>query len=838
LPIFSYISYLPHTTNLFNPYHKNTINHINNNIFNTLIPLPTINNMLKEITFKDIKSWNPEIEKSITDKWKTEELFKFNEKKAKKIYSIDTPPPYVNAPIHIGHATTYCYMDFFARYKRMKGFSVIFPLGLDRNGLPIEMGAEKKYNVSAFKLGREKFLEYCEKLLKETSLESTDSFAKLGISFTSYKQSKDIGSVYLTDSPEYRALTQSTFIELYKKGLIYEDARINNWDPKLQTTIADSEIEYKDIPSTFNDVKWKVKETGESIIIATTRPELICTCGMVIYNPNDERYQHLNGKTAISPIFGKEVSIQEHPLAQIDKGSGLVMMCSAGDLSDIQFFREMNLSPTIAINKDGTMNAHAGLLQGLKIKDARTKIIEELKKEKLLVKQSQIVHSTPVSERSGAEIEFIEMPEFYLKQLEFKDELRKISNKIKFYPIESKKILDSWIDSVSIDWPISRRRFYATPIPLWHSNDLTALPNPGKYYQPWKESPEKDYEVFKNEELVGKVKDFPKAKWTGEVRVFDTWMDSSISELFILKYKENPSFFKKAFPATLRPQGKEIVRTWLYYTLLRGYLETKSPCFEDVWIHQHILDEKGRKMSKSLGNAIDPQEILKEFGAEAFRLWAATEGDLSKQDLPCSKEKIRAETKTINKILNVSRFIMQFPKPKNKPKNITKLDQLFIDYIENLTEEADKSYNVYDFYHPAQNLRHFIWEVFASHYLELVKNRAYNQDKKFTEEESNSAKYTLYYLLERFLALLYPITPQLTSIIGTELKLNLLNDNFPKAKPGKSKLDLINKIMEFNSLVWKAKKDKSISLREHINNIGIPKDIMPFKQDLIACHNL
>jgi len=791
----------------------------------------------KEIEFKDLKNWNPEIEKTITDNWKASEQFKFQEKKAKKIYSIDTPPPYINFPIHMGHATTYCYMDFFARYKRMKGFSVIFPLGLDRNGLPIEMGAEKKYNISAFKVGREKFIEYCEQLLKETSLESMDTFAKLGISFTSYKQSDDIGAVYLTDSPEYRSLTQSTFIELYKKGIVYEAARINNWDPRLRTTIADSEIEYKDIPSTFNDIKWKVKETGEEIIIATTRPELICTCGMVIYNPKDERYSHLQGKTAISPIFGKEVPIQEHPLAQIDKGSGLVMMCSAGDLSDIQFFREMNLVPTIAIEMDGTMNLHSGLLKGLKVKEARAKIIEELKKEKILVKQTQITHSTPISERSGAEIEFIEMPEFYLKQLEFKDELRKIANKIDFYPKESKKILDTWIDSVAIDWPISRRRFYATPIPLWHSNDLVALPSPGKYYQPWKESPPKDAEVFKNGEFIGKIKDFPKAKWKGEIRVFDTWMDSSISELYILKYKSNPEFFKKAFPATLRPQGKEIVRTWLYYTLLRGYLETNKPCFKETWIHQHILDEKGRKMSKSVGNIMDPKEIIKEFGAEAFRLWAATEGDLSKQDIACSKDKIRAEMKTINKTINVSRFIMQFPKPKSKPK-ITKLDQLFLDYIENLTEEADKSYELYDFYHPSQKLRHFIWEVFASHYLELVKNRAYNQESKFSKEDSDSARYTLYHLLERFLTLLYPITPQLTSVIAKELKIDLLTSEFPKAKPGKSKLELINKIMDFNSLVWKTKKDKNTSLREHIDGITIPDALMPFKHDLIACHNL
>src|SRR3989344_5676372 len=366
---------------------------------------------MPEIKFKDIKNWNVEIEKAITKKWKNSEQFKFNPLTKKKIYSIDTPPPYVNSPIHIGQAITYCYMDFFARYKRMKGFEVIFPLGLDRNGLPIE-----------------------------------------------------IGSVYKTDSPEYRALTQATFIELYKKGLIYEDKRINNWDPKLRTTIADSEIDYVDLPSTFNDIKWKVKETGKEIIIGTTRPELICSCGMVIYHPDDKRYKHLEGKTAITPLFDIQVPIKAHPLAQIDKGTGIVMMCSAGDLSDIQFFREQKLIPIISINQDGTMNEQAGFLKGLKVKDARTKIIEVLKEKNLLIKQEKITHRTPISERSKAEVEFIEMPEYYLKQLDKKKDIKKICKNLKFYPESARKILDDWIESVSIDWPISRRRYYAKEI--------------------------------------------------------------------------------------------------------------------------------------------------------------------------------------------------------------------------------------------------------------------------------------------------------------------------------------------------------------------------------------
>jgi len=794
---------------------------------------------------KNIKNWNTDIEKEITEKWKNSKQFSFNPKTKKKIYSIDTPPPYVNAPVHIGQVVTYCYMDFFARYRRMKGFDVIFPLGLDRNGLPIELAAEKKFKISALDTPREKFLEYCKKLLDETSSETEDTFSKLGISFTSYKKGNHVGSVYLTDSSEYRALTQATFIDLYKRELIYEDLRITNWDPKLQTTIADSEIDYKEIPSTFNFIRWKVKETGMDIIIATTRPELICACGMVIFNPEDERYKGLDGKTAVSPIFGKEVKIRAHPMADPEKGTGIAMMCSAGDLSDIQFFRKMNLKSLIAIDPDGRMNKNAGFLRRLKVKEARTKIISELNKKGLLVKQEKITHRTPVSERSGAEIEFIEMPEFYLKQLDFKEKIKNLSKKMKFYPESSRKILEDWIDSITIDWPISRRRFYATPIPLWYSGDLVAVPKSGKYYQPWKESVPIDAEVFESEKKIGTLKDkkFKSLKWSGETRVLDTWMDSSISELFILKYKDNPEFFKKVYPASLRPQGKEIVRTWLYYTLLRGFLEKGKMPFKDVWIHQHILDGKGRKMSKSLRNIIDPQKLLKEYGAEAIRLWAATEGDLSKQDLRFSGDRIKAELKTLNKLLNITKFVTQFKKPKKKSK-LTEIDKLFIDYLDYETKKHYFNYERYNFYKPTVKLRGFLWEEFASHYLELVKARAYNKENKFTKEESEAAIYTLYYLLERLVVLLSPIIPQVTSVLASELKISL--EKFPKINYPQlerrvrmnDELWRVNQIKQFNSEVWKEKKDHGIRLRDEISGIKIPKELKPFEKDLIVTHNL
>ena len=277
------------------------------------------------------KTWSKEFEESIALSWKENSVYKFNAESPKKVYSIDTPPPYVNTPVHIGQATTYVLMDMFARFRRMTGYEVLFPLGLDRNGLPIEMAVEKKFNISLNDVHREEFIEKCHKVLEASSTATQDTFMRLGISFNSWKVSNEIGSIYLTDSPGYRALTQATFIELWHRGLIYDEQRINNYCPGCRTTIADAEIDYEEVPSYFNEVIFRVKETNEEIVIGTTRPELICTCGMIIFNPDDTRYKHLEGKTAITPLYNKEVLIKAHPLAQKGKGTGLVMMCSAGD---------------------------------------------------------------------------------------------------------------------------------------------------------------------------------------------------------------------------------------------------------------------------------------------------------------------------------------------------------------------------------------------------------------------------------------------------------------------------------------------------------------------------
>ena len=773
------------------------------------------------------KNWDKEFEKEIYTEWKEKRVYAFKFRKNKKIYSIDTPPPYVNTPVHIGHIVSYTFMDMFARYRRMRGYAVLFPLGLDRNGLPIERAAEEAFNVRLYELPRSKALEFCKKILEAASLESVDSFLRTGISFNSWEIGTDIGQIYLTDSPSYRALTQETFIDLYERGLIYEENRITNWCPGCRTAIADAEVEYAEDEATWNYIIFEVKETGEKLIIGTTRPELVCTCAMVIFNPGDERYKHLEGKMAITPIYRKEVPIKSNPIADPTKGTGLVMMCSMGDLSDVRFFREQGLKPVIAITKEGKMNENAGFLNGLSVVEAKKAIIEKLKTEGLLVNQSKAKHRIPICERSKDPIEFIEMKEFYLKQIEFKQELLKLAHELNFYHPHSRKILIDWINSIAIDWPISRRRFYATEIPIWYCRNCgyALLAKRGEYVRPWLEpAPAKSCPKCGGEEFIG------------EERVFDTWFDSSITPLYILNWRRREEFFERAMSCTLRPQGKDIIRTWLYYTLLKCWLLTGKLIFKDVWINNMIVDTYGKKMSKSEGNIIDPKDLLNRFGAEPLRLWAATEGDLTTTDFKCSFEKINGEGKTINKLWNIARFVSSFEKAaKTKP---LPLDKWILYELNQLVKIANECYEKYDFHKPAIKIKNFIWQTLASNYLELVKNRAYNSEGKFTQEEQAAAIFTLYSVLDVLLRLLAPIIPFVTyklykEIFGKDVHFT----KFPKVKKVKTKI-LTSLLFEINSRIWKAKKERGLSLKAAISKALLPKALKSIENDLSAAHNI
>ncbi len=686
------------------------------------------------------KAWNPELELKILKRWEESHLYDFVPKDDN--FTIDTPPPYPSGrPWHIGAAAHYAQIDMIARTARMAGKNVFFPLGIDRNGLPVELYTEKKHNIRMRETERGKFLDLCNEALDDLEAEMIQIMRNLGLS-------GDLENHYRTDSEEYRALTQATFIDLWNRGMIYLANRPNNYDWVSGTTIADAEIIYQDIPTKLVYMKFQIKDSDKTITIASTRPELLCTCKTIIVNEEDERYTDLIGKKVIVPISNQEVEIKTHHSAQKEFGSGALMVCSYGDHNDVALFRELKLEEVIAIGLDGRMTEAAGEYANLRPKQARTKVIEDLEQKGFLEKTEDIVHRTPMSERSKNQIEIIPMEEYYLKQLDSVEKMKKLGSEIEFFPSMHKQILMNWLDSINIDWPISRRRYYGTEIPIWYCKNCSEphVPEPGKYYKPWKEkAPFKECKKCKSTEFVG------------EERTFDTWMDSSISPLFVSKYSKDDDFFKKTYPATIRPQAKDIVRTWLYYTLLRCEQLTGKKPWSEAWIMGYGLDEKGMKMSKSKGNAIDPLPVIQKMGADTFRFWSASEINHG-YDFRCNEQKIESTKKFLSKLWNVSRFLSSFPVIETGSPSAS--DKWILSELDKLVIECKKGYDEYNFFVPAIAIREFTWNVFAAHYIEMVKARAYGID--FSDEERDGAIFTLHKTLSTILKLLAPITPFIT----------------------------------------------------------------------------
>jgi valyl-tRNA synthetase len=772
-------------------------------------------------------SWNPEIEKAILKRWEDEDIYRFavNEKPA---FVIDTPPPYPSGrPWHMGAAAHYAQIDMIARIARMTGKNVLFPIGIDRNGLPVEIYTEKKHKVRMRQMDRQKFLDLCKVALDDLEAEMLQTMKGMGLSgnFKEY---------YRTDSEEYRALTQSTFIELWKSGLVYLANRPNNYCPDCGTTIADAEIIYNEIPTKLVYMKFKIQETGDTLIIASTRPELLFACQTVIVNPEDERYKSLHGSHVVLPLFNRKVEIRPHHSAKQEFGSGAVMVCSYGDQNDVQVFRELGLKEIVALNENGFTTEAAGPYAGLRVNPARTKVIEDLKSTGLMEKEESIMHRTPLCERSKTPIEIIPLHDYYVKQLEFVPQLRGLAFKLKFHPDMHRQILLNWLDSITIDWPVSRRRFYGTEIPIWYCNNCEAanLPPPGKYYQPWKEGPP----FAKCEKCGG-------SEFTGEDRTFDTWMDSSISPLYVTKFGKDQKMFDYAYPTAVRPQAKDIIRTWLHYTMLRCMQLTGKMPWTDAWIMGYGVDEKGEKMSKSKGNVIDPFPVMQKYGADTFRFWSASEANLG-YDFRCSEQRIAGSQKFLSKLWNIGRFLSSFEVVQEKPAHLEMSDRWILAELGKLEEECKKGYDEYNFFVPANAIRDFTWNLFAAHYIEMVKGRAYATN---SDAGKKSALYTLHRCLSSILLLAAPIMPFITEELWTKIysdKSIHMQSMYGEEKVDTEMLKYTKMITDFNSLVWNKKKEtisretgKPLSLKDPIT-LSVPMELEPFERDLKEMHNL
>ena len=812
------------------------------------------------------KRWSIDLEKRIQEEHYGEaynDRYSFNPDSKKEIFVIDTPPPYPSGTWHIGAVAQYSMIDVIARSQRLLGKEVYFPWGVDRNGINIEFTVEKKTGKKMRTFERGNFIDICRDTIEEYTQAMRETACRVGLSCSFENE-------YLTDSPEYRSVSQSIFVDLFKQGNIVEDLRPNIYDPVERTTIADAEVQRISRSTKLCDVIWET-EDGENVIITTTRPELICACGIVLVHPEDSRYSHLIGKEIHLPLAvngrSKKVIISSHHSVKMEFGSGVLMVCSFGDQNDVSVFREFGLDPFVAINLKGEMTEISGPLSGLSVIEARKKAIEILEQENKLSSIKDHEQEIPVSERGNNPVEIILLKEWYVKQTHTLERMNELVSEINFIPPRNKQFLDDWMQNISIDWPISRRRWYHTEVPIWYTEDgsKVVVPPSGVYVQPWRDLPPKDSEVLDREtkETLGIYEDMKAqlGELTGEEKVFDTWMDSSNSNLFVSGYDKNQELFERAFPTALRPQGKEIVRTWLYYTLLKSTLLLDKPGFANVWIDGLGMDPWGRKMSKSLGNGIDANSVLEcgsggrtgswkikgtdgkqihlkanKIGSECFRLWKACDAQVG-DDFHINPEEIEAKYfGVLTKIFNVARFASQFEVPSDlnsEPNNLEIEDQWILSEFSQMMTKVEESWSKVDIYNAAQSIKNFSTGVFPSHWLEMAKSRLYEGDE--------AAAWTLHRIVRDVLTSLSPICPFFTHYLSTTLYANSSVDvrEFPDIIVSKSEfLNLTNHVIEFNSEVWKLKKDNGISLNTEIPNVKIPKELEILSDSLIRMHRI
>ena len=813
------------------------------------------------------KRWSIDLEKKIQEEHYADaaaysDRYGFNPNSGKEIFVIDTPPPYPSGTWHIGAVAQYSMIDVIARSQRLLGKEVKFPWGVDRNGINVEFTVEKNTGKKMKTYDRAEFLKLCKETIEEFTQSMRNTAKRVGLSM-------DYENEYLTDAPNYRMVTQTIFTELFKRGAIVEDLRPNIYDPVEGTTIADAEVERLQRRTKLIDVKWQT-EDGEELIISTTRPELICGCGIVVVHPDDKRYEHLIGKKAMEPIpvEGREISVEiaTHPSVKSDFGSGILMVCSFGDQNDVAVFRELGLTPFQAIDLDGCMTGIAGPFASMKVFEARKAVIEYLENEGKVHQIVEKEQEVPVSERGKNPVEIILLKEWYVRQTHMQDRIAELAEEIEFHPPRNKQFLLDWMENISIDWPISRRRWYHTEIPIWYADNRSKVicAPAGVYVQPWCESPPDNSEVLDRDTrevlgLYGDMKD-GLGEVIGEEKVFDTWMDSSNSNLFVSGYLNDKDNFEKSFPTAIRPQGKEIVRTWLYYTLLKSALLLDKPGFKHVWIDGLGMDPWGRKMSKSLGNGIDADSVLEcgaggrtgswrvkgpdksvqlranKIGSECFRLWKACDAQVG-DDFQINPEEIEAKYfGVLTKLFNVARFASQFDTPDDldtTPSDLSVEDRWILAEFSSTMERAESGWSNLDIYTATQALKTFGTGVLPSHWLEMSKSRLYDGDV--------NAAWTIHRIVRDLMSALSPVCPFFTHHISSTLYDSSAVDvrEFPTRTPDDETLrGLTNAIEEFNGATWKTKKEAGLSMNAPIGGIVIPEELSEFTTILTQMHKL
>ncbi|KGA81365.1 valine--tRNA ligase [Lysinibacillus fusiformis] len=676
--------------------------------------------------------------------WLQGKFFEAQPESGKEPYSIVIPPPNVTGKLHLGHAWDTTLQDILIRMKRMQGYDALWLPGMDHAGIATQAKVEAKLredNITRYDLGREKFLEKTWEWKEEYAGHIRDQWAKLGLGldYTRERFTLDKG---LSEA------VNTVFVQLYEKGLIYRGERIINWDPAAKTALSDIEVIYQDVQGAFYHMKYPLADGSGYVEVATTRPETLLGDSGVAVHPEDERYQHLIGKTVILPIVGREIPIVADDYVDMEFGTGVVKMTPAHDPNDFEVGNRHNLERILVMNEDGTMNELAGKYNGMDRFECRKQIVADLQEAGVLIRIEEHMHSVGHSERSGAVVEPYLSAQWFVKMQPLADsslELQKDQEgKVNFVPARFENTYSRWMENIR-DWCISRQLWWGHQIPAWYHNET------GEIY-------------------VGKEAPADADNWTQDEDVLDTWFSSALWPFSTMGWPDEANEeYKRYYPTNTLVTGYDIIFFWVSRMIFQGLEFTEQRPFKDVLIHGLVRDGEGRKMSKSLGNGVDPMDVIEQYGADSLRYFLAT-GSSPGQDLRYTTEKVEAVWNFSNKIWNASRFaLMNMDGMTYDEIDLTGeksvADKWILTRLNETIERVTSLAERYEFGEVGRELYNFIWDDFCSWYIEMAKLPLYGED----ETAKKTTRSILAYVLDQTMRLLHPFMPFITEEIWQHL---------------------------------------------------------------------
>jgi valyl-tRNA synthetase len=805
--------------------------------------------------------------------WVQNKTFAFDKTAAKEnVYSIDTPPPTVSGSLHVGHVFSYTHTDLIARYQRMTGKKVFYPIGWDDNGLPTERRVQNYFGVRCeptlpfdanfvapnepsekqIPISRKNFVELCEKLTLEDEKVFESLFQTLGLSI-------DWNYTYQTIDKRARTVSQRAFLRNLKRGEAYQAEAPTLWDVTFRTAVAQAELEDRERPGAFHKIGFK-KQNGENVYIETTRPELLPSCVALVANPDDDRYKELFGKTVTTPLFDVEVPVVAHQLADPEKGSGIAMICTFGDLTDVIWWREFDLPTRGLIGWDGRIVAENPewlttekakqtfeKIVGKTSHTAREVLVAELKASGDLVGEPKpITHAVKFFEKGDKPLEIVTTRQWYIRNggrdQELRTKLLKRGSELNWHPEYMKVRYENWVEGLNGDWLISRQRFFGVPLPLWYKLDADGNPDYDQIIVPDENQlpidPQSEAPVGFDESQRNKPNGF-----IGDPDVMDTWATSSLTPQIAASWELDNDLFNRVFPMDLRPQSHEIIRTWLFSTVVRSHLEENSLPWKNASISGWILDPDRKKMSKSKGNVVTPIDLLEEYGSDAVRYWAAM--GRPGTDTAFDTGQMKIGKRLAIKLLNASKFSLSLNATLNSDDVTQAVDHALLNKLAQVVETATSSFDKYDYTRALEVAETFFW-AFTDDYVELVKERTYGNQG---EAAANSARAALGITTHTLLKLFAPFIPFVTEEVWSWWQEGSIHlQSWPKSSEiitnKEVGIDPLNNVTWILSEVRKVKTENKQSMKAEVKTLEIwakaevVEQVKDAQKDLIAAGNI